>query len=107
MNIEHHLDNDTKQELLRLSFRLKASQSDIERSQITGEYFASEVASIRHLTKRELVKFIAHKRQDKGVKLGLKIAHSGSTKMYRMLDKRVRQNIELMNYARNRLYCTS
>lgn len=106
MILENVLDKNTKEELLRLSFRLKASRSDKQRSEVKGEYYASEIAKIRHLSKSELVQFIEQKRSDKGVKLGLKIAHSGSTKMYRMLDERIQQNIELMNYARNRLYST-
>jgi len=104
MIIENHLNTKTKSELLKLSFRLKASDSDKQRSQICGEYYAMEVAKIRHYTKRELVEYIADKKQERGVKLGLKVAKTASTKIYRMLDSKVREDIELMNYARNRLY---
>ena len=106
MRIDTLINAETKEELYNLSFSLKRSNLDRQRALVKGDYYATEITKIRHLSKKELVKFIEQKRNKPSVKLGIKIAHSSSTRMYRMLDSKVHQDIELMNYARNRLYAT-
>lgn len=106
MRLETLLTTETKNDLLQFSLSLKRSNIDKQRALIKGDYYANEVTKIRALSKYELVKYIEQLRNDKGVKLGTKIAHSSSTKMYRMLDSKIREKMELMNYARNRLYAS-
>ncbi len=105
MKIEHCISNSTKQELLRLSQKLKRTTVDKQRALVTSEYYADNIAKIRLMSKRELVKYIGKTKAKKENKLALKIAHSThSAKVYRMLNTEVKYDMELINYARNRLY---
>lgn len=109
MRLSTVISTETKQKLLDLSHELKLSSrsnTDRQRELVKGKYYADEICKIRLLTKKQLVKYIEQKRNDRGVKLGTKIAHSSNPSMYRMLDDKIRMNIELMNYARNRLYAS-
>jgi len=106
MRLDTLITTETKNSLLNLSLSLKRSNIDRQRALVKGDYYADEITKIRHLSKKQLVKFIEQKRNKPSVKLGIKIAHSSSTKMYRMLDRKVHQDIELINYARNRLYAS-
>jgi DNA-binding XRE family transcriptional regulator len=107
MRLDTLINTETKNSLLKLSFSLKRSNTDRQRALVKGDYYADEITKIRHLSKRKLVKFIEQKRIQPSIKLGLKIAHSSSPRMYRMLDSKVKCDIELINYARNRLYASS
>jgi hypothetical protein len=104
MRLDTLITTETKEKLLSISYSLKQTTVDRQRALIKGEYYAQEIQKIRLMSKFELVKFIDELKKDKGVKLGKKIAHSSSTFMYMKLDSKIRQNIELINYARNRLY---
>lgn len=106
MRLDTLITTETKNSLLDFSLSLKRSNIDRQRALVKGKNYANEIIKIRHLSKKELVNFIEQKRNKPSVKLGIKIAHSSSTKMYRMLDSKIHQDIELMNYARNRLYAT-
>ena len=110
MKLSTLINTETKNNLIKLSLELKResrSNTDRQRALVKGDYYADEISKIRFMSKRELVKFIEQKRNDKGVKLGTKIAHSSNSYMYRLVDSRVRMDIELMNYARNRLYASN
>ncbi len=85
---------------------MRRSNVDKQRALVKGEYFADEIIRIRYMSKSKLVEYIAETKAKPSTKLALKIAHSNSTKVYRMLDNKVKQDMELINYARNRLYAT-
>jgi len=102
MILENQIPFKTKQLLLEL----RRSNVDKQRALVKGSYYADEIIRIRHMSKSKLVEYIAETKAKPGVKLALKIAHSNSTKVYRMLDNKVKQDMELINYARNRLYAT-
>lgn len=107
MRLDTLISTETKNSLLEYSLSLKRSKTDKERALVKGDYYADEIIKIRNLSKYELVKFIEQKRNLESVKFGLKIAHSSTSSMYRMLDSKVKCDIELINYARNRLYASS
>lgn len=104
MRLSALINTKTKHKLLQLKKDLKAQEIEDKTPQ---EYYLQEIAEIRKLSKYKLVKYIEQKRNVKSVKLALKIAHSSSAKMYRMLDSKVKYDVELLNYARNRLYASS
>tara|TARA_R100000655_G_scaffold56707_1_gene94855 strand:- start:11564 stop:11887 length:324 start_codon:yes stop_codon:yes gene_type:complete len=107
MRLDTLITTETKNSLLNLSLSLKRSNIDRQRALVKGDYYADEITKIRHLSKTKLVQYISQVRTKPSVKLGLKIAHSSTSDMYRMLDSKVRCDIELINYARNRLYASS
>ncbi len=105
MKLENIIHPNTKRELLELSFKLRRNSTDKQRALVKGSYYADNIMKIRSMSKRELVSYIGATKAKKANKLALKIAHSkNSTKVYRMLDDKVKQDMELINYARNRLY---
>jgi len=104
MRIDTLINTKTKHNLLELSLRLKRTSTDEQRALVKGNFFADEIHKIRHLSKRELVGYINELKDDKGVKLGTKIAHSSSNYHWNNLDKSVKEKLEILNYARNRLY---
>ena len=103
MRLDTLINTETKQKLLQLSNDLKSS---IKKEQSPQEYYQQGIAEIRQLSKYKLVKYIEQKRNTSSVKFALKIAHSSSKRMYRLLDSKVKYDVELLNYARNRLYAT-
>ncbi len=106
MRISDNLQQETKLALLKIVNKQRMTRNDIQRSQIKSEEYALEIVKIRNMTKYELVKFINNTKANKSVQLGLKIAHSSSPRMYRMLDLDIRNQIEMLNYAKNRLYAS-
>lgn len=102
---------EIKQEVLKkmysVSYKNISSQTDKLRALIKGDEYANNIIKVRNMSKFKLVKFIAKLKNKESVKLGYNIAHSSSSKMYRMLDVKIQQDIELINYARNRLYATN
>ena len=102
-----HIKQQVLNKMYSISYKNISSQTDKIRALIKGDAYAQEVIKVRNMNKYELVKFIAKLKQKDSVKLGYKIAHSSSSKMYRMLDANIKQDIELINYARNRLYATN
>jgi len=102
MKLENQIPFETKQILLQL----RRTSVDKQRALVTSSYYADEIIRIRAMSKRKLVEYIALTKEKPGTKLALKIAHSNSAKVYRMLDNKVKQDMELINYARNRLYAT-
>ncbi len=99
---------EIKQEVLKqmysISYKNISSQTDKLRALIKGDEYANNIIKIRNMSKFKLVKFIAKLEDKESVQLGYLIAHSSSPKMYRMLDVKIQQDIEFINYARNRLY---
>jgi len=99
---------EIKQDILKKmyahSYRNMFNNIDKIRALDKSEHYAQEILKIRTLSKRNLVKYISKLKSKKSVKLGYKIAHSSSSKIYRSLDSKIQQDIELINYARNRLY---
>jgi len=102
---------EIKQEVLKqmysISYKNISSQTDKLRALIKGDEYANNIIKVRNMSKFKLVKFIAKLEDKESVQLGYNIAHSSSSKMYRMLDVKIQQDIELINYARNRLYATN
>jgi hypothetical protein len=106
MKIDQLINAEIKQKLIALSFQLKLSNTDKQRALLKGKDYAYEITKIRYMTKRELIKYINKKESEPGVQLGYQVAKNSSAHMYRLLDYKVRQDIELINYARNRLYAS-
>jgi len=106
MRISDNLKQETKLALLKIINKKRMKRNDIQRSQIKSEDYALEIVKVRNMTKYELVNFINETKENKNVQLGLKIAHSSSPRMYRMLDLDIRNQIEVLNYAKNRLYAS-
>ena len=104
MEIKHLLNSEAKQKLIELSYYLKFSNTDKERALLKGKDYAYQICKIRYMSKRQLIKFIQDKESTQSVKLGYEVAKNSSSYMYRLLDKNIREDIELINYARNRLY---
>ena len=106
MKINTLLNNETKLQILSVSSKLRESKANQSRKVVSGEYYSQEIQKIRLMSKRQLSAYIDKTKEKPSIKFGLRIAHSNSTKTYRMLDSKVRQDIELINYARNRLYAS-
>ena len=99
---------EIKQEVLekmyKRSYNNMSSNTDKLRALIKGDSYAQKIIDIRNMSKFKLVKFISKLKNKKSVQLGYRIARSSSSEMYRKLDLKIQQDIELINYARNRLY---
>ena len=107
MLIKDALNINTKAKLIQFRDDLNhqalwknASQSDFNRKQIKGTFYADEVIKIRMMSKRQLSKYIRKIDRDKAVIIARKIK---DTYLYRQFDIRVRTKIELYSYAFNRL----
>tara|TARA_R100000781_G_scaffold111591_1_gene78133 strand:+ start:11971 stop:12282 length:312 start_codon:yes stop_codon:yes gene_type:complete len=98
------IKQDTLEKMLNVSYRNIYSNSDKIRASLKGDYYAQKIIEIRSMSKFKLTKFISDTKSKKGVKLGYRIARVSSSKIYRKLDSEIQQDIELINYARNRLY---
>ena len=107
MRLENLISHQTKQRLFEVSAVNSMTRNDLQRVEVKGKYYAENIVMIRHMTKFKLLQFISDKRKEPGIKLAYnviktcKITHSSM--MYRLLDDKVKQDIELINYARNRL----
>ena len=104
MKINNLLNSEAKLKLLAISNKLKEQKQYHSRKTVSGEYYANEIAKLRTFSKKQLFEYIQNAKKDKGVKFAQRIAHSNSKKMYRTLDPKVIRAIEILNYARNRLY---
>jgi hypothetical protein len=98
------IKQDTLNKMYKISYANISSNTDKLRALIKGDYYAQEIIKIRNMSKYKLVDFINNLKSKKSVKLGYKIARSSSSRIYRELDIKIQQDIELINYARNRLY---
>ena len=106
MKVQDNLKSETKNALLKLVYKQRMTRNDIQRSIHKTEDYAIEIMKIRQMTKYQLTQYISDLKSDKKVQLGIKIAHSGNPRMYRILDLDIRNQIEMLNYAKNRLYAS-
>ena len=107
MLIQDALNIDTKNKLIQFMDDLKhqalwekATPSDFTRKQTKGSFYANEVIKIRMMSVKELIEYRNSIRKNKAVQEAKKIR---SPYLYRQFDLKVRQIIELCNYAENRL----
>tara|TARA_R100000406_G_scaffold90935_1_gene78249 strand:- start:882 stop:1193 length:312 start_codon:yes stop_codon:yes gene_type:complete len=101
------IKNETLEKMYAISYKSIATKNDKMRALIKGDSHAQKIQEIRAMTKYQLSEFISDLQKQSHVKLALKIAHSNSSsKTYRMLASHIKNDIELINYARNRLYVT-
>ena len=98
MLIKDALNIETRQKLIKLFTPLYSTKSVNERTKVKGEYYADSIVYLRTLSKRELTKWIRNTKNDKDVKLAYSI---NNNYIYRKLNTKTKQKVELINYAYN------
>lgn len=97
------INNTTKRKMLEHAYKNVETLADRNRKAVYGDSHYENVISIRNKTKSELLKYIAEQKRKPSVIFAYKIAHSSSPRQFRSLSDSVKQNVELINYAHNRL----
>tara|TARA_R100001510_G_C7519240_1_gene115448 strand:- start:139 stop:465 length:327 start_codon:yes stop_codon:yes gene_type:complete len=106
MKLKYILSQKIKQQMLSHAYNNMSSNNDKIRARLKSKHYAQEVTKIRHMSKKQLVKFIDKYNDKPSIILAKKVyAHSSSSYMYRMLDDNIKNDMELYNYAQNRKTC--
>tara|TARA_R110000803_G_scaffold46664_2_gene97867 strand:+ start:430 stop:759 length:330 start_codon:yes stop_codon:yes gene_type:complete len=107
MMIKDRINDKIKMKMLSLSY-LATERNTKQRTALKGSYFADSIEQIRKLSKPNLAKYIKIMESKESVVLANKIAHSSSSAFYRkVVSQKDQQNIELINYAHNKLMVTN
>lgn len=96
-------NNATKRKMLEHAYKNVETLADRNRKAVYGDSYYKDVISIRNKTKSELLKYIAEQKKKTSVIFAYKIAHSSSPRLFRSLSDSVKRDVELINYAHNRL----
>ena len=101
--IKDRISQKIQMRMLAIS-HISTERNTIQRAALKGNYYADSVSQIRQLNKPNLAKYIKLMESKKNIILAQKIAHSSSSAFYRkVVSQKDQQNVELINYAQNRL----